>query len=109
MEFVRNPAPAGETMDDKAQQVRVALAEIWERSKETILGRVAVLEQATTALLEGALEDALRQHAEHEAHKLTGSLGTFGFAQGSRLAREMEHLLQAEAPLGQTEALRLSE
>lgn len=109
MEFVRSPAPAGETMDDKAQQVRAALAEIWERSKETILGRVAVLEQATTALLEGTLETALRQQAEHEAHKLTGSLGTFGFAQGSRLAREMEHLLQAEAPLGQTEALRLSE
>ncbi len=109
MEFVRSPAPAGETMDDKAQQVRAALAEIWERSKETILGRVAVLEQTTTALLEGTLEAALRQQAEHEAHKLTGSLGTFGFAQGSRLAREMEHLLQAEAPLGQTEALRLSE
>jgi diguanylate cyclase (GGDEF)-like protein len=109
MEFVKSPAPAGETMDDKAQQVRAALAEVWERSKETVLGRVAVLEQATTALLEGTLEEALRQQAGHEAHKLTGSLGTFGFAQGSRLAREMEHLLQAEAPLGQTEALRLSE
>jgi len=69
-------------MDDKAQQVHAALAEIWERSKETILGRIAVLEQATAALQEGALEDSLRQQAEREAHKLTGSLGTFGFAQG---------------------------
>ncbi len=102
-------SPAGEKVDDKSQQVRAALAQIWERSKGTILNRVDVLEQATLTLLEGALDDALRQQAEHEAHKLSGSLGTFGFAQSSRLAREMEHTLQAGVLLGQAEALRLSE
>jgi HPt (histidine-containing phosphotransfer) domain-containing protein len=91
------------------QQVLAAVAEIWERSKGTIFGRVAVLEQATRALLAGTLDEALRQRAEQEAHKLTGSLGTFGFAQGSRLAREMEHALGVGVPLGQAEAARLSE
>ena len=109
MACVRDRAATGEKVDDQSQQVRAALAQIWERSKGTILNRVVVLEQATLALLEGALSGALQEQAEREAHKLAGSLGTFGFAQGSRLAREMEYLLQAVAPLGQAETLRLSE
>ncbi|MBI3801658.1 MAG: response regulator [Deltaproteobacteria bacterium] len=96
-------------MDDKSSQVRAAVAQLWERSRGTMLSRVAVLEQATLALLAGVLDAAGRQHAEREAHKLSGSLGTFGFARGSRLAREMEHLFQGGAPLGQAEASHLSE
>jgi diguanylate cyclase (GGDEF)-like protein len=96
-------------MDSRAQQALAAVAAVWERSKESILGRVALLEQATGALLEGTLDDALRQQAEREAHKLTGSLGTFGFGEGSRLAREMEHLFRAGVLLGPAEALHLSE
>lgn len=68
-----------------------------------------MLEQAAVALLEGALGEALREQAEREAHKLAGSLGTFGFAHGSRLAGEMERLFRAGKPLGQAETLRLSE
>ena len=89
-------------MVDKSQQVRAALARIWERSRGTVLNRVVVLEQAAVALLEGALDGALREQAEREAHKLAGSLGTFGFAHGSRLAGEMERLLRAGRKHGQT-------
>jgi diguanylate cyclase (GGDEF)-like protein len=96
-------------VDDKSQQVRAAVAQIWERSKGTVLNRVVVLEQATVALLEDALGETLREQAEREAHKLAGSLGTFGFAHGSRLAGEMEHLFRAGKPLGRAETLRLSE
>lgn len=74
-----------------------------------MLGRIATLEQATLALLENSLSDALAQQAEREAHKLVGSLGTFGLAQGSKLAREIEHILQAGSSLGQIEVLRLSQ
>jgi diguanylate cyclase (GGDEF)-like protein len=68
-----------------------------------------VLEQAAQALSAGTLDDALRQRAEREAHKLTGSLGTFGFARGSQLAWELEQALRTGVPLEQTEASRLSE
>lgn len=95
-------------MDSQMQHVLAAVAKIWERSKETVFARVAVLEQASRALSAGILDDALRQRAEQEAHKLTGSLGTFGFAQGSRLARELEQALRAGGPLDQAEASRLS-
>jgi diguanylate cyclase (GGDEF)-like protein len=86
-----------------------AIAEIWERSKETILGRVTVLEQAVLALLEGQLANELRRQAEREAHKLAGAIGTFGFAEGSRLARKIEQMLQVEASLEPSQVLRLSE
>jgi diguanylate cyclase (GGDEF)-like protein len=70
---------------------------------------VTVLEQAAVVALEGHLDNALRQQAEREAHKLAGAVGTFGFAEGSRLAREIEQLLQAGRSLGQPQLLRLSE
>src|SRR5262245_24253987 len=91
------------------QQTLAAVAKIWERFKETIITRVTVLEQAATALLEGRLDDELRQQAEREAHKLAGAVGTFGFTEGSRLAREIEHLLQAGMALEQTQVLRLAD
>ncbi|HEX2189635.1 MAG TPA: response regulator, partial [Longimicrobiaceae bacterium] len=49
-----------------------------------------------------------RRAAEREAHKLAGAVGSFGFAEGSRLAREAEELLGAAAPPGPEEAPRLA-
>ncbi len=100
-------APREETQVQ--QQIMAELAEIWEHCKETITKQVAVLEQAAMAVLEGTLDDELRHQAGREAHKLAGSVGTFGFTEGSRLAREIEHLLQAGGTLEQTHALRLSD
>jgi len=97
----------GETQNQR--QTLTAVAKIWDRFKEATLNRVVALEQAVMALLEGTLSDEWRRQAEREAHKLAGSVGTFGFAEGSRLARTMEQMLQAEAALGRAETLRLSE
>jgi diguanylate cyclase (GGDEF)-like protein len=69
---------------------------VWERFKGRISEQVSVLEQATTALLNETLGQALRTQAEREAHTLAGGLGTFGFAKGSQLARKVEHLFQTE-------------
>ncbi|MHB9144751.1 MAG: response regulator [Symbiobacteriia bacterium] len=98
-----------ETGGNAARQTLAAVAGVWERFKDPILARVTVLERATTALLANALDDDLRQQAGREAHKLAGSVGTFGFPEGSRLAREAEQLLQLGGPLRQAEAQRLSE
>jgi diguanylate cyclase (GGDEF)-like protein len=80
----------------KKQHIEIALNESWERLREKILGRVTTLEHATTAWLEGCLGAELRQQAYQEAHKLAGSLGTFGFLEGSRIAQEIEGRLQLE-------------
>ncbi|HWK89716.1 MAG TPA: response regulator [Longimicrobium sp.] len=86
-----------------------AVAGIWARFREPVLARVDRLEQAAIAVLERRLDDEARRAAEREAHKLAGSVGTFGFAEGSRLAREAEQLLAGPGALGQAEALRLAD
>src|SRR4051794_33212636 len=91
-----------------AQQTAAAVAAMWQRFRGPILERVATVEQATAALLQDRLDAALRERALHEAHRLAGSVGTFGFAEGSRLAREAEHLLQRPDGLGPAEALHLA-
>jgi len=93
---------------DPQAQLSAALAEVWTQSKELMLQRVRLLEDAAGALLEGALEPDLRVDAEREAHKLAGSLGTFGLSEGTRLAKEIEWLLQGSKDLD-PEALHLSE
>ena len=85
------------------------LAGLWEEFRGTILGRVAVLERADLALRNGGMDEDMRLNAEREAHKLAGSVGTFGFHRGTELARETEHLLQPGTGLGQEQAARLSQ
>lgn len=74
--------------------VQSAIAEIWEHFKGTLAPRITLLEQSALAMQAGRLDVTLRHHAAHEAHKLVGALGTFGVMEGSRLAREIEGLLQ---------------
>ncbi len=72
-----------------------AIRAIWERRRDEVLTRVDVVEEAVAEALAGSLEEGLRIRAEREAHKLAGSLGTFGFERGSELARDLEVALQA--------------
>lgn len=83
-----------EMKSDTQKENQAAIAEVWERFKERIGNRVTVLEQAVIALRAGILDDELRHLATQDAHKLIGSLGTFGFANGSTLARKIESILE---------------
>jgi len=91
------------------QQTLLAVAKAREDFKGRINDRLLALDQAANALKEGKLSEQLRSKAEQEAHRLTGSLGSFGFAEGSRLVQEIEQLLQAENCLDQAQALHLWE
>lgn len=86
-----------------------AIGALWTRFRASNIERLGVLEEAATALLDGGLDDDLRRRAEREAHRLAGSVGTFGFVDGSRLAREIERLLGGSASLRQQEVLRCTE
>jgi CheY-like chemotaxis protein/HPt (histidine-containing phosphotransfer) domain-containing protein len=67
-----------------------AMGAIWARNLEAQERRVAAQEQAIVALLAGTLTAASREEAALEAHKLAGSLGSFGLAEGSTLADELQ-------------------
>ena len=61
------------------------------------------------ALNQGNLSQELHQSGRTNAHKLVGALGSFGFSEGSRLARELEQLLQKSASLDSQDASRFLE
>ena len=66
------------------------LQAIFENNKDYLALRIATLEQAVAAVLAGDLDEGLRTDAQRDAHKLVGSLGTFGLPRGSELARTLE-------------------
>ena len=62
------------------------------------------------AISAGTLDHALRASAERDAHKLAGSLGTFGLQRGTELARELETTFAAGGrPVDAIEGPHLSE
>lgn len=85
------------------------LAAVWKRSRSRMLARLDVLDQASVRPLGGRLDLTLRKQAESAAHKLAGSLGTFGLEAGSRFAREMEDLLRSNSLTSEARARRFSE
>lgn len=82
-----------------AKDTKVALAEVWERVKGESNDRLMIIQAASKALLYGQLKDQQRHEALMAAHKLAGSLGVFGFAEASRIAKEIEQMLQPKINL----------
>src|SRR3984957_16366106 len=71
-----------------------ALALLWQRHRQTNLDRISLLEMTTANVLRSMIDDASVAEGISAAHKLAGSLGTFGFDAGSRAALEAESLLR---------------
>ena len=97
------PAPAA-----ARTQVEAALAGVWERARMSVVARLDAVERAIVALMDGILSPDDRREAEAEAHRLAGALGTFGSADGTRLARQIELVLGGGAPLTRPDGARLA-
>lgn len=78
----------------KERELATELAEIWQRTKGSTLSRVQDLTEILHTLSRDRLTETQQQQAIRTAHKLVGSLGTFGFKHGSQLAKELEGLFQ---------------
>lgn len=72
------------------------IAALWLRSQPMVFERLAILDRAAGAAAENSLAHELREQAIDTAHKLAGSLGMFGFPQGSTWASEIEVLLDGD-------------
>src|SRR5712675_1823252 len=81
------------TSNELNQKVQV----LWQKYLPEMLARWDVIHSAIEALSHGKLTDALRNEAAQAAHKLAGSLGTFGLQQGTLAAQEIERLLSKKA------------
>lgn len=87
----RSRSPA----DEPSPTLSAVLAALWQRSVPAVLDRVDAVERGVDALRRGDPSPGVREEAEREAHRLVGALGTFGLAEGSRLARELESAFAA--------------
>ena len=71
-----------------------ALTMRWQRHRQTNLDRISLLEATTANVLRKDIDDDALAEGAGAAHKLAGSLGTFGFDAGSRAALDAEFLLR---------------
>lgn len=85
------------------QQMLASLTQVWNRFRGKVEEQLALLDRATKAIANQSLDETLQQQAVGEAHTLFGALGTFGFSEGSRLAQQIEQMLQVGASLQQNE------
>jgi HPt (histidine-containing phosphotransfer) domain-containing protein len=80
-------------MTDAEERTAALLAAHWARSRPLVEGRLATLDQAAVAAAAATLSHDLRVEATSSAHKLAGSVGMYGYDEGTRIAREIELLL----------------
>jgi putative two-component system response regulator len=82
---------------------------IFEDNRDDFERRVTTLEQAVAAIATGNLSEALRAAAESDAHKLAGSLGTFGLPRGSVIASGLELRFAADHERGAPDDAHLAQ
>ncbi|RPI08285.1 MAG: hypothetical protein EHM71_08740 [Zetaproteobacteria bacterium] len=91
------------------EQGQSAAARVWAQYRGMIFERLAAVETAATTMREASLTQEVRQEGVLEAHRLAGSLGMLGLQEGTRLAREIEHLLKEEPPASPDAPHRVAE
>ncbi|MBD2437720.1 response regulator [Nostoc sp. FACHB-110] len=86
-----------------------SINKVIEKFQNSFNQPVRILEQYLLALLAGNLDEEQKKQALNEAHKLAGSMGSFGYPEGSRIARAIEHLLISHPTLTSAEILAFSQ
>ena len=95
--------------EDREFELTQRILKLWERYRPLCMERLSVIEEARTAASSIALNDEVRGKAESAAHKLAGVLGSIGLPEGSKIASEIEALLQPDDTFTSGQLLRLSE
>ncbi len=83
-----------QTSSRPEETLEAIAAEIWELTKDRTLERVDQLVSSVQALAANTLDEEQYLQARQTAHKLAGSLGTFGFNLGSQIARQIEEYFE---------------
>ena len=86
-------------MSDPTAILAERLAEMWRRSRPSVLERVDILRAVYEQLGIDAQNMEAQQRGREAAHKLAGILGVFGLSEGGEIASEIEGLLKSAMPL----------
>ena len=85
-----------------------AIAQTWSKFKDLAFQRLGDLENLAVAVDEKKLTEEIGDRALNSAHKLAGSLGCFGFPNGSRIAKQLEQQLR-DNPIDRTNLPQITE
>ncbi len=107
--LARVPLPPTLEASEVDPEERAELIEIWEKYRDQRRERIATLELATLAIRSRTLDASLAMRAEAAAHWLAGSVGTFGYLDGTRIARSLERVFKVLAPSGSADAEQVAE
>ena len=91
------------------EQFNQAMEVMWQKYQGLMAERLEVLQTAATAIKTGQIADELRLAASKEAHKLAGVLGMFEWESGTKIAKEIEQILESDRLLLETKVLSLIE
>lgn len=83
------------------------VALLWEKLRPAARAQVRVIAGALSDLRDGHLTPEVRHQAWWEAHRLAGSLGSYGFADGAEAAEQMAALVEGDTTIDLDDALRL--
>ena len=108
-DFRDGVSPKSDATPGPEGQGQPAAARVWAQFHDMIFERLAAVENAANALRRATLTPEVRQKAVLEAHRLAGSLGMFGLAEGTQVAREIERLLGEQTVLAPETPHRLME
>jgi hypothetical protein len=92
----------------RVSETAALLKAVWEKNLPVLRERMGVLSAAGEAADAGALSQELRVEAAGIAHKLAGSMGMFGYPEGTRIAREIEVMLGEDGAAGRLGELVVS-
>jgi HPt (histidine-containing phosphotransfer) domain-containing protein len=94
---MKKPSPGPNDKQINAQ-IDTVLAQLWQKNLPTIRERLDLLDQIAASAASGALAEGTRVEALSIAHKLAGSLGMYGYQQGTEVASKMERILKSPTP-----------
>ena len=103
----KQPNPQTISTNNKQHRTEI-ITQTWSKFKDLAFQRVADLENLAVALLEEQVTPEIHTQAKHSAHKLAGSLGCFGFPEGSRIAKQLEQLL-SNNPIAEADIKQVTE
>lgn len=85
-------------MSSAEEKTAALLAKLWVKIQPIVEERLVVLDGAAAAAETGTWNEDLRKEAQSSAHKLAGSLGMYGFDEGTRIARQLDQMLASGSP-----------
>src|SRR3981189_2920483 len=94
---MKKPAPDQINAQINAQ-IDDVLVQLWKKNLPTIRERLDLMDQFGSAAVSGTLDEPTRIEALNIAHKLAGSLGMYGYQQGTEVASKMERILKSPTP-----------